>query len=93
MIFRRRLFKHTFDRWIWNIRPEERKYMIAYIQKEQLLIGLNKKEVILKLGDEFNDPNTDLWSYYVGLKPIMGNKIYFYIYFDKEGLVYQTLKK
>ena len=34
--------------------------MIAYIQKEQLLIGLNKKEVILKLGDEFNDPNTDL---------------------------------
>jgi hypothetical protein len=92
MIFRRRLFKHIFNHKDWIKRPEERKHMVAYIERKKLLIGLTKEEVILKLSDEFNDPNSDLWSYYVGLRPVLGNKIYFFIYFNKQGIVYQTLR-
>ncbi len=92
MIFRRQLFKHIFHKSVWIKCPEERKHMIAYIEKKKLLIGLTKQEVIQKLGDECNDSNSDLWSYYVGLKSVIGNKIYFFIYFNKEGLVYQTLR-
>tara|TARA_B110000091_G_C13502846_1_gene345075 strand:- start:27 stop:308 length:282 start_codon:yes stop_codon:yes gene_type:complete len=92
MIFRRRLFKHRFDRTIWEKRPDERKYMVNSLEKKNLLTGLSKIEVIEKLGDEFNDPNSDLWSYYVGVKPLLGNKIYFFIYFNNEGVVYQTLR-
>jgi hypothetical protein len=49
MIFRRRLFKHIFNHKDWIKRPEERKHMVAYIERKKLLIGLTKEEVILKL--------------------------------------------
>ncbi|MEN8745700.1 MAG: hypothetical protein ABF302_04445 [Polaribacter sp.] len=92
MIFRRRLFKHRFHRLDWIKIPDQRKYMVDYIERKKLLIGLTKEAVIEKLGDELNDPNSNLWSYYVGIDTVLSTKSYFFIYFNKEGVVYQTLQ-
>ena len=94
MIFKTTLRKLQFDKQLWLQNREQRIYMITSLMDCKLLNGLTKKEVLKTLGFEFNDINSDTWSYYIGTRRrIFRVKCFLFIYFDGLGRVYKVLKK
>ncbi len=94
MIFRTTLTKLEFDKQIWLQNREQRIYMISSLIKNKALNSLTKDEVLELLGFEFNDKNSDIWSYYIGTRRrIFSFRYYLIIYFDGLGRVYKILKK
>ena len=82
--------KIKFNQCIWlNIR-EKRKLMIDDLIHQKILLNKSKNEILNLLGFEFNDSNSNIWTYYINEKWIFFNsKKYLSIFFDKEGLVYK----
>ena len=93
MMLKKRLHKKNFKETLWAEKRDERKYMVSSIESTNLLIGLVKREVIELLGNEFNDINSDVWSYYIGTKTFFSYKIFIYLSFNTEGKVFKTVKK
>ena len=92
MMLKKRLHKKSFKGALWAEQRDDRKYMVSSLESANLLIGLGKREVLEMLGDEFNDINSDVWSYYIGTKTFFSYKIFLYIYFNTEGKVFKTVK-
>ncbi|MCL7753309.1 hypothetical protein [Polaribacter sp. Z022] len=62
--------------------------MVDSIIEHKLLDGLLKTEVLQLLGFEFNDINSDTWTYYIGKRRrIFLFKCYLYIKFDTSDKV------
>lgn len=84
----------NFDQEKWLHHRELRASMISSLKKSKILYGLTKKEVIALLGYEFNDANSNIWTYYLGKRRMLFPvKSYLYIYFDDFGTVYKIFKK
>lgn len=83
-----------FNRTVWFEEREKRILMIPSILKSKILLGLTKVEILNLLGFEFNDINSNTWSYYIGKnKFIIPFKFFLYIYFDRFGMVDNAKKK
>lgn len=88
ILFRKKI---EFDTYEWELNRDYRKYMVDSMVKNKLLEGLNKKELKNILGDEYNDAHSSLWTYYIGKKYYVC-RMYLYLYFNKEGVVYKIEK-
>lgn len=87
-------FKNEFDKQKWLICREQRVLMVDAIIKSRILVGMTKTEVLQLLGFEFNDINSNTWTYYIGKKRrIFLVNCFLYIYFDAAGKVFKILKK
>ena len=65
--------------------------MVDDLIQQNLLLTLNKKDVLDLLGFEFNDSNSNIWTYYIGKKGwLFSSKKYLSIFFDRDGFVYKT---
>lgn len=89
----RKSYKINFDETVWKEERDQRKYMIHELETTRSLIGCTKREVIQKLGDEFNDDNSDRWTYYIGTKNVFGSKMYLVIYFGTNKTVFKIEKR
>jgi hypothetical protein len=88
-----KLSKKTFNKLLWAEQREERKQMISSLINSEILIGLTKTEVLEILGFEFNDANSDTWSYYIGTKTFFSFKMHLFLYFNAQGKVFRIVKK
>ncbi|WP_086029336.1 hypothetical protein [Tenacibaculum holothuriorum] len=79
----------TFNKKKWLVNREERYLYVKDLIKSKHLMGLTKIEVIDFLGYEFNDMNSNKWTYFIGRTPdffrIRKRKLL--IYFSKENKV------
>ncbi len=84
--------KNTFDDKVWFSKREARFHCVNDLISRKLIIGLSKDEVLHFLGDEFNDLNSDKWSFYLGYKHRFINlkRYNLIVYFNKNGLVYNV---
>ncbi len=62
-----------FDSTRWKAYPEKRYEMTDDITLHDKLKGKTKREIIELLGQEENDPKSDLWQYDVGIRPLINN--------------------
>lgn len=81
-----------FSKCIWLNLREKRKFVVKDLMQRELLLNMTKKEVIDFLGFEFNDSNSNIWTYFVGKKyyVFFAKRRFLTIFFDKQGLVYKT---
>ena len=94
MLFKVKYKTVKFKKDLWLQNREERIYMVQDIIKNKLINGLNKKEVRKLFGFEFNDINSNIWSYYLGTKSsFFYTKHYLYVYFNDLGKVHKLIKK
>jgi len=91
-MLKRKSYKINFDAVQWEEQRENRKYMLYALESAQMLMGLTKSEIIQKLGDEFNDVNSNRWTYYVGSRKFFGSKMFLVIFFSAEGKVFKIDK-
>ena len=61
--------------------------------EDNKIIGLTKQEIKHKLGQVFNDMNSDVWMYRINENFSLLRKNYLYIYFNEEIAVHFVLKK
>lgn len=84
------VYEHRrFDKEKWLENRDQRYYYIKDLIHNNWLNNLSKLEVIDLLGYEFNDMNSNEWTYYVGRIPgfLRIKKKKLYIYFNKEDEV------
>jgi hypothetical protein len=60
--------KKKFNKKDWSLKRASRIYLVDDLVRRELLLKLNKKEVLETLGDECNDINSNSWRYYIGEK-------------------------
>ncbi len=87
--------KKKFSKKNWILKREKRFLFVDDLLQSNLLLFLNKKEVINLLGDEFNDANSNKWTYYIGksYRLISFTKSKLFIYFNENDEVFKFLKK
>lgn len=87
--------KSKFERVFWLTNREERISIVDDLIDSNILIGLSKYEIINYLGDEFNDINSDKWSYFLGYR-IPSLRVFetnLYLFFNEKGVVKKVFKK
>jgi hypothetical protein len=84
----------SFSRESWLI-SENRIALINDLISRSVLIGLAKSEIVELLGDEFNDSNSNVWSYYIGnyRKWISLKKHFLILHFDDQERVVYVSKR
>ena len=83
--------KIKFSDCLWQHVREKRRMMVDDLVKQKILLNLNKQEVLDLLGFEFNDSNSNTWTYYIDRRRfVFSSKRYLSIFFDNKGLVYKT---
>ncbi|MBX7149710.1 hypothetical protein K1X76_11615 [bacterium] len=62
----------TFNRDLWYSQIEYRYELSDYIIESWMLMGKTKEEVKGMKGDEKNQYDKDVWTYYLGFVPSIG---------------------
>ena len=84
--------RSEFHVQLWNDFIEYRYLYVNDLIKTQVLLNKSKVEVRDFLGDEFNDPNSDQWVYYIGKRFRFEKKSQLYVLFDDEDKVFKVIK-
>jgi hypothetical protein len=79
----------------WIEDRENRHVFVSKIINEKKLIGLSKNKIEALLGLEFNDPYSNFWTYYAGVKPgfFTSKTQHLRIYFNDNSKVYLVMNK
>ncbi|PQJ68541.1 hypothetical protein [Polaribacter butkevichii] len=86
--------KRLFNKEDWFSRRESRSSLAEDLIKRKLILQMTKKEVLQFLGDEFNDVNSNVWTFYLGKKYVINFKERkLNIIFGDKGKVKQVLIK
>ncbi|QXP66562.1 hypothetical protein [Polaribacter sp. AHE13PA] len=86
--------KRLFNNEDWFSKRESRYYLVEDLIKRKLILQMTKKDVIKFLGDEFNDINCNIWTFYLGKKYLINFKERkLNIIFGDKGKVKQVLIK
>lgn len=90
MFFKKKI-KIVFSKTVWKNNREKRSLMVDDLIQQKILLNKTREEVLDILGFEFNDANSNIWTYYIAVKRFFfSSKKYLSVFFDKEGLVHKT---